>query len=184
MIELLLRVGLLAVTFYTNNIHNSISLWQCGVFWMHLLVATHKFTIQSIVYAAFHFARCRRLSGVSKLCRLAIQGMSATLDDYALVLAKNMEKFVCNFRWMMVLLIQSVIIVKVTNVKAAVSGKRQIPVEVVSLTVASQRLLHVCSKRTNRSNWRTNLPCWNTDEFFFFLNQYFATLTLAFALNK
>ena len=36
---------------------------------------------------------------------------------------------------MIVLLIQNVIIVKVTNVKAAVSGKRQIPVEVVSLTV-------------------------------------------------
>ena len=36
---------------------------------------------------------------------------------------------------MILLLIQSVIVVKVTNVKAAVSGKRQIPVEVVSLTV-------------------------------------------------
>ena len=33
------------------------------------------------------------------------------------------------------LLIQSVIVVKVTNVKATVSGKRQIPVKVVSLTV-------------------------------------------------
>ena len=67
-----------------------------------------------------------------------MQGLSATLVDYALVLAKNMEKFVDNFRWMILLLIQSVIVVKVTNVKAAVSGKRQIPVEVVSLTVLFQ----------------------------------------------
>ena len=64
-----------------------------------------------------------------------MQGLSATLVDYALVLAKNMEKFVCNFRWMILLLIHSVIVVKVTNAKAAVSGKRQIPVEIVSLTV-------------------------------------------------
>ena len=55
--------------------------------------------------------------------------------DRLLVLAKNMEKFVCNFRWMILLLIQRVIVVKFTNVKAAVSGKSQIPVEVVSLAV-------------------------------------------------
>ena len=102
---------------------------------MHLLVASHKFKIKSLVYATFHYARCRRLSGVSKLCRFAMQGLSATLVDYALVLAKNMEKFVCNFRWMILLLIQRVTVVKVTNVKAAGSRKRQIPVEVVSLTV-------------------------------------------------
>ena len=36
---------------------------------------------------------------------------------------------------MILLLIQRVIVIKVTNVKAVVSGKRQIPVEVVSLTV-------------------------------------------------
>ena len=36
---------------------------------------------------------------------------------------------------MILLFIQSVTVVKVTNVKAAVSGKHQIPVEVVSLTV-------------------------------------------------
>ena len=64
-----------------------------------------------------------------------MQGLSVTLVDYALVLAKNMEQFVCNFRWMIILLIQSVTVVKVTNVKAAVSGKHQIPVEVMSLTV-------------------------------------------------
>ena len=84
MIELLLRVGLFAVTFYTNKIHNSISHWQCGVFWMYLLVASHKFTIK-VSYAAFHYARCLRLSGVSKLCRFAMQGLSATLVHYALI---------------------------------------------------------------------------------------------------
>ena len=49
MTELLLRVGLFAVTFYTNKIRNSMSHWQCGVFWMLLLVASHKFKVKNIV---------------------------------------------------------------------------------------------------------------------------------------
>ena len=48
-------------------------------------------------YAAFHYARCRRLS---KLCRFTMHGLSVTLVDYALVFTTNMEKFVCNFRCM------------------------------------------------------------------------------------
>ena len=46
-------------------------------------------------YEAFDDARCRRLS---KLYRFAMHGLSVNLVDYALVFAKNMEKFVCNFR--------------------------------------------------------------------------------------
>ena len=43
---------------------------------------------------AFHYARCRRLSGVSKLCPFAMHGLSVTAVEYALVLAKETEKFV------------------------------------------------------------------------------------------
>ena len=63
-----------------------------------------------------------------------IHGLSMSLVDYALVFTKNMEEFVRNFRWMFFLLIQSIMqmVLRVTNSKAAVSGKCQIPVEVVS----------------------------------------------------
>ena len=70
-------------------------------------------------YAAFHHARCRRLP---KLCRFAMHGLSLTSVDYALVFANNMEKFVFNFRRMVLLFIHSITVIGVTNVKAAVSG--------------------------------------------------------------
>ena len=73
-----------------------------------------------------------------------MHGLSVTLVDYALVFAKNMEKFVCNFRWMILLLIQGIIVVRVTDHKA--SGKCQIPVEVVSPTVALWVLFYLTSK--------------------------------------
>ena len=87
-------------------------------------------------------ARCRRLLK-TKLCRFAMPmpmawvelKLRVTLADYTSVFAKNMEKFVRNFRSLILLLIQSMVVLRVINVKAVVSGKCQIPVEVVSPTV-------------------------------------------------
>ena len=134
MIELLLTVGLLAVTLYANKIHNSISLRQCGVFWMHLLVASHKFTIKSIVRG---ISLCTMSSSVSSVEVVLFCNARVERDFGRLRfgLAKNVEEFICNLRWLILLLIQSVIVVKVTSVKAAATGKHQIPVEFVSLTV-------------------------------------------------
>ena len=51
---------------------------------------------------------------------------------------KEYGKIVCNFRRMILLLIQCITVLGPTNVKAAVSGKCRIPVQVVSPTVQAK----------------------------------------------
>ena len=43
---------------------------------------------------------------------LAMHGLSVTLVDYALIFAKNMEKSVHNFRWMILLLYIYIVLIQ------------------------------------------------------------------------